>query len=500
MNRTVIRAGMLLALLVPLVSFSPGCSSTDDSLPEVTIFDAGLRNDANHPGLDAADNPDTATADDASPSDDGGTAPDGPLPKTCATYPGTPESIVGFVNATRTLTCDKIYQISGTVILNAGVTLTIEAGTTILMATDGSLIVDRGAKLVAVGTRDQPIVFTSSKIPGTRAPGDWGAVVLVGKAPGNWGKDSNGIVYTEHVPDANDWPGGFPLIAGGTEFGDGSGTLKYVRMEYGGRVQNSNGFSDHEMLGLYGVGTGTTLDYVDLRQSSYGCLFAQGGAFDARHVICQWGGNGGFDFTRGNRSRMQFAINLESPAKSAEGIGLKGPSDGNLLTPLTDPTIYNVTTCGPNQQTNVAFKDPYGIFLKRAPAGRIYNTIAIGYRSGLAMRTGAATTEVRSSILFGNADPAQSGVDTNIGMPGQDEIDLVPWFTKEPWKNATTDPGLPGCFDAVTMSMAPAKSITTNAATPPGDGFFDPTATYIGAFKDKNDTWATGAWVVWSDK
>jgi len=116
-------------------------------------------------------------------------------------------------------------------------------------------------------------------------------------------------------------------------------------------------------------------------------------------------------------------------------------------------------------------------------------------------------TELQSSIVYNNFDLA-AGVDTNIAYPdGTDpnfpsgnDTDMVAWFNTAGWKNSTMTPGIDNCFDPLVMRGAPTTPLTTNAATPPNDGFFDTTAAYIGAFRDTHDDWATGNWVVWDDK
>jgi hypothetical protein len=480
--------------------------------------DSSTGRPADDGGATDVESPDAAAPDD-SPDD---AAPDTDVDSGpgngCAPPRATPIVIAADVTASTSWTCDHVYLVRGTVRVMEPATLTIAAGTTVLMsndvANDGNLIVAPGAQLVAVGTRDLPVVFTSSAVGAGAAPkpGDWGCVALVGRAPGNWGAADGGVFTSGSPDDANNFPGNtFPFTAGGGDAsadGDGSGTLRYVRLEYGGNVRNASGAADHEMLGIYGVGKGTLLEYVDMRQATFGCLFAQGGSFRARHLVCQYGGeSGGFDFTRGNRSRAQFLIAQENPNRSSEGVGFKGPGDVNQLPPLTSPVVYNVTACG--TFGGIDKKDPYSFFMRRAPAGVLGNFIGVGYRAGLGMTGGspvgdaghlAATTRMQSSVLFGNFDPTFDG-GTNIVDPAASmgDTDLVAWYGTPGWQNVTTDPGIAQCADANTLRAAPATSLTATAATPPSDDFFDATATYIGAFKDSADGWATGNWVVWSD-
>jgi hypothetical protein len=431
----------------------------------------------------------------------------------CATVPGVAIPISGHITADRTLACTSLYLFQGIVIVDAGATLTLEKGVTIEMDLAASLIIAPGAKIVAVGTAVQPIVFTSAKLPSARVPGDWGTLALVGKAPGNWGTSGTaGVAITQSAPNANDWPGSnngtgpFPYQAGGGADNDSSGTMTYVRLEYGGKPGDATGANttDHEMLGMYGVGSGTTIEYIDMRQANFGCLFAEGGDFLAKHLVCQWSGNGGFDFTRGNRSKAQFLIDQESPFKSAEGLGFKGPGDANQLAPLTAPIVYNVTVIATNE-SSAAIKDPYAFFMVRSPAGGVYNFIGTGFRAGVSMTGGSATnlatTTMMNSILYGNVDANTPG--TNIAYPNGvngNIIDLGPWYNTSGWMNTETNPALQEPLNTTILRAGPTQTLTTGAATPPNDGFFDTTAAYIGAFQSETESWVTGSWVVWSNK
>jgi hypothetical protein len=457
----------------------------------------------------------------------GGSGGDGGSMSHCAQVPSEPIEIRGHITADQTLGCDHVYLMSGLVFVDEPATLTIEKGTTIQMSLDGSLLIAPGAKLMAVGSADEPIVFTSSKLPGTRSIGEWGTVAIVGRAPGNWGIDGiTHTVRTKATPDANGWPNGtFPLEAGGSDWADSSGTLKYVRFEYGGAVRSAlpesscsrdcvtvgpNCVCEREMLGLYGVGSGTALEYIDIRRGNFECMFAEGGAFTIKHALCQHSGNGGFGFTRGNRSKGQFLFDQERPDKAAEGIGVKGPFDGNTAEPRTQPLLFNVTVCG-TAGSPATVKDPYALFMNRLPVGRIYNFIGWGFHAGLAMVKGGtvvAPLELHSAILFNNFDvnTQSQGIDTNIAYPQglnldykNNDTDMTAWFNNSQWNNSQIDPQIDNCKDAEVIRAMPPTAITANAAPPPDDGFFDPSASFIGAFRDPTDAWATGNWVVWSD-
>jgi hypothetical protein len=110
---------------------------------------------------------------------------------------------------------------------------------------------------------------------------------------------------------------------------------------------------------------------------------------------------------------------------------------------------------------------------------------------------------VKSSIFFGNLvkNLAYEEDDSNTDTQKNDDgsFDEAGWLMKPENKNRVTDVGL-GCFDPIAPRFRPAVAQTGNAATPPDDGFFDPTASYVGAFRDEKDDWATGNWVVFSDR
>ncbi|MBI5913796.1 MAG: cell shape-determining protein MreB, partial [Bacteroidetes bacterium] len=157
------------------------------------------------------------------------------------------------ITTNTTWTNNNIYLLQGGCLyVRDGVTLTIEPGT-VIRGEAAALIVQRGAKLMAEGTPTQPIVFTSNKPAGQRAPGDWGGIVLLGKAPIN-------------VPagEATVEGGCSEALYGGTDAADNSGTLRYVRIEFAGIPFQPN--NELNSLTLGGVGSGTTIEHV---QTSY---------------------------------------------------------------------------------------------------------------------------------------------------------------------------------------------------------------------------------------
>ena len=153
------------------------------------------------------------------------------------------------ITTNTTWTRNNIYLLTSAVYVNSGVTLTIESGTIVKgdLTNQGALIVRQGGRLNAIGTATQPIVFTSNQPAGMRAPGDWGGVILCGRAPVN-------------LPGNPTIEGGVIATFGGTDPMDNSGVLQYIRIEYAGIAFLPN--NEINGLTLGGVGAGTTIDHI----------------------------------------------------------------------------------------------------------------------------------------------------------------------------------------------------------------------------------------------
>ncbi|HVH47138.1 MAG TPA: hypothetical protein VM925_32575 [Labilithrix sp.] len=422
------------------------------------------------------------------------------------------ETIEGDITASRTLTADKNWLLKGLVGVKAGATLTIEKGTVIKgdNATKAILLVEAGAKIEAVGTPDEPIVFTSQAAEGSKAPGDWGGLIILGKAPINV-KDAGGQPIQQSIEGILTAGVGTNSKYGGTDPNDSSGKLQYVRIEYSGVVIGESNEVNGVTFG--GVGRGTVVDHIQVRQTLDDCFEFFGGTVDAKYLACQHNEDDGFDFDLGYTGRLQFLVLQQDPSHEGDDNGFESDNDdkatGNL--PLTAPTIYNATLFGKDK--SVA-KEQYGLLLRKNTRGTYKNLVVSGFQAALDIRDGiggAGELSITNS-LFWNSKGAGAYVVTDhiafveasstAGQPDKidDTVDEVDWF-KGQTGNRWTDPGIAGGFNAAAPVFGPAASLTEGAATPPSDGFFDASATYMGAFKDANDKWAsTGKWAVWSDK
>lgn len=386
-----------------------------------------------------------------------------------------------------TLTKDTRWRLKGIVSIPNGKTVTIEPGTTIVgdKETLGTLVVQQGGKLVAEGTKDEPIVFTSGLPVGERSAGDWGGLVLLGRAPIN---EPGGSAEVEGFSD--------PQVYGGSDPADSSGSLAYVRIEFSG-IEIA---PDNEINGLTlaGVGSGTKIDHVMVKVTLDDCYEFFGGTVNAKHLVCYRNGDDGFDFDQGYTGSLQYLFLQQDPSTADETNGLECDNDASdpTVTPITNPTISNITLCGQNGDQA---KQQYGFLFRRGFHATVANAIVMGFEAGVDFRDAPATeVSLTDTVFFGNTVNniayAEDKPKTDGGLPDEDDdggLDEVAWFN-EGEGNVTTDPGIAGCFDA-TPNPHPASTIA-GGAVPSGKGL-DAAATYKGAFKDASDDWMSGAWI-----
>jgi hypothetical protein len=403
--------------------------------------------------------------------------------------------VSGDITTNTTWTSDNNYRMDGFVHVIDGATLTIEPGTTIYgkIGTKASLIVRQGGKLEAVGTEDKPIVFTSEySMHGSEqepAAGDWGGIVLLGKAPIN---PTSGTGQIEGTGDAND-------IYGGTDAADNSGTLKYVRIEYPGVAYAK----DNEINGLTfgGVGSGTTIDYVQVYYSGDDSYEWFGGAVNCKHLIAYGGVDDDFDTDFGFQGKFQFLLGVRDPnvadqAGASNGFESDNDASGSLNEPRTSPTWYNVTLIGPKatSETSIDSKYSHGMHLRRSSQNKIFNTLIIGWAKDGVFIDGTQTNEDASSGLWWFKNGIVAGAAKPADTTKANGFDVISWFNNNDnrYYSDNNSAGLSNPFalpnpNALPKSTSPAL---TGGATPPSDGFFDATANYVGAFKDED--WTAG--------
>ena len=289
------------------------------------------------------------------------------------------------IKSNMTLSYPNTYILRGFVYVVDGVTLTVEPGVIIKgdRSSKGTLIVERGGKIIARGTKEKPIVFTSSQAPGNRKPGDWGGLILLGKAPNNQGEQTiEGGVRSKH---------------GGSDPNDNSGVLSYVRVEFAG-IEYS---VDNEINGItFGsVGAGTQIDHVQVSHSGDDSFEWFGGTVNAKYLVAYSGWDDDFDTDNGFCGKIQFAIGIRDPKvgdKSASnGFESDNDASGSTNAPATSAVFANVSLFGPvsnpSSYTNQAgvngsgtdARFQAGLHLRRNTELSIFNSVIAAYPIGL---------------------------------------------------------------------------------------------------------------------
>lgn len=283
-----------------------------------------------------------------------------------------------------TLTYPNIYNLRGFVYVPSGRTLTIEAGVIIKgdKETKGTLVVERGAKIIAQGSAERPIVFTSAKAASQRKAGDWGGLIILGKAPNNKGEMTiEGGVRSKH---------------GGTDPADNSGVLSYVRVEYAG-IEYS---PDNEINGItFGsVGNGTKVDHVQVSYSGDDAFEWFGGTVNATHLIALGTWDDDFDTDNGFSGNIQFAVALRDPKVADKSCSQGFESDNNaeaaIVEPTTRPIFANVSIFGPvtdpasftdrgNEQGSAMGIFQTGVQVRRSSNCNLFNSLVAAFPIGL---------------------------------------------------------------------------------------------------------------------
>ncbi len=283
-------------------------------------------------------------------------------------------AVAGNITTNTTWTSNKNYLLNGFVYVKAGATLTIEPGTVIFgdKASKGSLIVEQGAKIIADGgTADRPIIFTSALPPGQRAYGDWGGLIICGRAPINV---AGGTSIIE---------GGVGSTYGGTDPNDDSGILRYVRIEFPGIAFQVN--NEINGLTLGGVGNGTVIDYVQVSYSGDDGFEFFGGTVNAKHLISLRTLDDDFDTDFGYSGKVQYAVALRDPqaadVSTSHGFETDNDGTGTPNTPKTSAIFSNVTLVGPKVNNSDVLTTPYvrATHIRRNTEFSFYNSIVMGW-------------------------------------------------------------------------------------------------------------------------
>ena len=413
-------------------------------------------------------------------------------------------TISGVITADQKWYANAKYLLSGFVYVKNNAVLTIEPGTIIkgISGTKAALMIERGSKIMAQGTIDKPIVFTSDKPVGQRASGDWGGLVLCGKATTNKHDSGTGVGVAE---------GGIGSLYGGTDDADNSGILQYVRIEFPGIALTATANSEINGLTLYSVGSGTTIDHIQVSYSGDDSYEWFGGAVNCKYLVCIRGLDDEYDTDNGFKGKLQFLLGIRDPNISdqsgSNGFESDNDADGSVLTPITKPTFSNVTLYGPlsvsaTLPANHLFKR--AMHIRRGSRLSVYNSVFVGWPKGLLIdgalgdspvQAESNELQIQNCIMAGMTANYEQATGTPANPYTTTQIEA--YYTAPARSNALntlaeilganlitiTNPAL---LPAASSPALTGASFTNTRLT---DSFFTP-VTYKGAFGSTN--WTSG--------
>ena len=277
-------------------------------------------------------------------------------------------------DGTVTLDANVVYNLTGALIVEDGAKLVIPAGTVIKASggTSSYIAVAQGAQIYVDGTATNPVVMTSSKA--NPAAADWGGLVICGKAPTN-----KGTTATAEVSD---------LTYGGTVSNDNSGSIRYLRVEYTGAT--FNGSKEFNGISLFGVGSGTTFEYVQSLDGGDDGIEFFGGTVNAKYLVSTGSGDDSIDFADGWSGTGEFWYMSKGSKAGIEGSN--NGDDGNA-TPTTTAVLKNITIIGPGDEGSMYIKEGGGHWT----ASNIY---AANFALGIKLKS--TDTAANDNIKNGN--------------------------------------------------------------------------------------------------
>lgn len=371
------------------------------------------------------------------------------IPGTGGGTTGKTVTLSNHITKDTTLLAIDNNNISGLVYVDAGVTLTVQAGATVKGAYAGTntaaLIVNRGGKLVAKGTQEKPIIFTSASP--TPTSGDWGGIELLGKAAIN---SSNGGAPGLYIPE-----GGFSVnnaakdgYAGSGDAlvptpinDDSSGVLQYVRIEYAGYAFLPN--QEINSLTMACVGSKTVIDHIQVSYAKDDAFEWFGGTVNCKYLIAYKTQDDDFDTDNGFSGSVQFGLIVRDSSiadvSKSESFESDNDGSGSALLPQTKAVFSNISSFGPlATPENVGNSNYLGaaVQIRRNSSLSIFNSAFVGWSTGILidatsgthtdLNITAGTLQLSGILLISCKTPLSY---TSGGTPTYDLPTLTNWFT-----------------------------------------------------------------------
>ncbi|GGF68885.1 hypothetical protein [Alteromonas lipolytica] len=400
--------------------------------------------------------------------------------------------ISGTITSDLTLTAGNYYALSGAVFVGGdnedSAVLTVEPGVTVYGNSGNDyLVVSRGSQIMASGTAADPITFTSRDhvLGGLDAgsAGQWGGMIILGNAYSTK-CPQDGSECALQVEGAQEG-----AVFGGNDNEDNSGTLRYVRVMHGGYEIAP----DNELNGITfgGVGSGTTVEYVQVHKNADDGVEFFGGAVNAKYLAFTGVQDDSVDWDNGFQGKLQFVLVKHADDNSDANRAIEGDGDGGSGTEFSNPMVANMTVIGNTFDT--ADADSEGILLRDQTNAQLFNIIVTGpaemgecFEADLS--DGDTTLEANMDgtntpqLTFSNSVLACS---ENIRDTGT--FDQTAWFTAQAGNSLldNTATVLDGIYTVDATAPADVAAM---------DSFFL-SVDFIGAVKDADNDWTAG-WTV----
>lgn len=304
----------------------------------------------------------------------------------------TRDNLQGEINDGEVILESGTYKLTGKLVVKANAKLTIKPGVVIEATTlDPNKVesiryiaISQGGKIDVQGTASSPVIMTST----ATKPGSWGGLVICGRAPIN-----SGATASAEVSD---------LPYGGTDANDNSGSIKYLRIEYPGYAYNTS--KEFNGISFFGVGKGTVVDYVQIFESSDDGFEWFGGTVNATHLVVSNKdaanvGDDLFDWTEGWNGTAENWYGIRTNAGN-RGIEADNNANNNLATPISFPTIKNLTLVGfgstDTSSESQAFK------LRVGTKGKFDNVVLKGWKTGFDVEHNETIGYVGTDLLATN--------------------------------------------------------------------------------------------------
>lgn len=408
-------------------------------------------------------------------------------------------TLKGRIDSNMTLTKQNSYLLDGIVYIVGNKTLTIEPGTVIKGSFSGSgigtLVITRGAKMVAQGTAAEPIVFTSSA-PNPQS-GDWGGIVICGKAPIN--TSFNGVTGLYQVEGGIDNASGDGLAGSGDALvptavaTDSSGVLSYMRIEYAGYAFQPD--KEINSLTLAAVGSKTVIDHIQVAYAKDDAFEWFGGTVNCKYLIAYKTQDDDFDTDNGFSGKVQFGLvlrdSLIADISNSEAFESDNNASGTTAAPKTSAIFSNMTVIGPRATAGNVGSTLFrgATHIRRNTSISIFNSIIMGWPRGFEIdgTTGTATAlniedsslRFRNNTIAGVNEPVRfSGTTAQGGVNIKDFASLDAWvrmtFYNNDFHNTAAEVKLIQPFNYTAWDPTPFAGSNGNPKILTGAGFTDP--------------------------